>query len=214
MNTQNTAVNVNNLTVKLGPNTLFDQVDFQAYYGQVTGIVGPNGSGKSVFFKILSGFMKGKGTSVNINGTELLHSTQFPPDLGTLIEEPYFLPNLSGLDNLKLLASIKGIIDTAEIIKYLKMFNLPTNSQPVKSYSLGMKKKLGIIQAIMEDQRLVLLDEPMNALDKDSVDMMRKKILNLVKTEKRAIILTSHNADDINQLSDRIYHISESKLLN
>lgn len=207
------AVVIEDLSLALGGRPIFDQVNFQANYGEVTGLVGPNGSGKSVFFKIISGFIRGQGSSISVNNTELLHTTKFPPNLGTLIEEPYFLNGISGLDNLLLLASIRNTIGRQQIINYMDEFSLPIDKQHVKVYSLGMKKKLGIIQAIMEQQTLVLLDEPMNALDEASVGFTRKLIRDMAEKENRSIILTSHNAGDIETLCDQVYHIEERRLV-
>jgi ABC-2 type transport system ATP-binding protein len=207
-----TAVAVNNVSVKLNGASVLEKIDFTADYGSVTGIVGPNGAGKSVFFKTLTGFVRGQGTSVSVNGQELLRTTRFPLQVGSLIEEPYFLPNLSGLDNLVLLASIKRMVSKEDIRTYLKMFDLPDDKRPVKVYSLGMKKKLAIIQTFMEGQTIVILDEPMNALDEESVVMLRAKIKQLAHDEQRAVLLTSHNAEDIRELCDDVYQISNNQM--
>ncbi|WP_125605075.1 ABC transporter ATP-binding protein [Lapidilactobacillus bayanensis] len=210
---KNPAVLIEQLSVTLGGNQIFDEANFKADYGKVTGLVGPNGSGKSVLFKIISGFVRGTGKNVIVNDEQLLRSTRFPPNVGSLIEEPYFIANLSGLDNLLLLASIKNLITEREIVAYLQKFGLPTDRQAVKTYSLGMKKKLAIIQAIMEQQTVVILDEPMNALDEHSAALTRQVIQDLAAVEHRAVLLTSHQSDDIKSLCQEVFEIQERRII-
>jgi ABC-2 type transport system ATP-binding protein len=133
--------------------------------------------------------------------------------LSALIEEPGFLPNLTGYQNLELLASIRRKITKEDILDTLRTVRLfEDRNKKTKHYSLGMKKKLGIAQAIMEKPEIILLDEPMNALDKKSVEDMRNLFLNLAKDEKVTIVIASHNLEDINLLCDRVYQLNNGQL--
>lgn len=208
------AIKITGLSLSFKNRLIFDQTNFSAKRGQITGLVGPNGSGKSVLFKIIAGFIRPHASRLIVNDHDLLASKDFPPNTGTLIEEPYFIDHLSGFENLKLLASIRNVINSQTIIDYLKEFNLPLDKEAVKNYSLGMKKKLGIIQSFMEKQSLILLDEPMNALDADSVRQTRQKLVHLVKSEQRTIVITSHNQADIETLCDRVVKIKDHQIVD
>ncbi|KHF29882.1 putative ABC transporter ATP-binding protein YbhF [Anoxybacillus sp. BCO1] len=192
--------------------TLFQHVNLNVEKGKIYGIVGPNGSGKSVLFKMICGFVFPDEGTIIVNGVEIGKSKRFPDNLGIIIERPGYIPNKTGFQNLKELAMIRGRISDNKIFETMEMVGLqPTAKQKVKHYSLGMKQKLAIAQAIMEDQQILILDEPFNALDAESVNRIRGLLLDF-KNEGRTILLTSHNQEDIDILCDYVFRINSYKL--
>ena len=178
--------------------------------GKIFGVVGNNGSGKTVLMKCICGFMRPDAGRILVNGSLVGKECDFPDGLGVIIETPGFLPNLSGFQNLKILASLKGRIGKNEISEALKMVGLkPDMRKPVSKYSLGMRQRLGIAQAIMEDPGVLILDEPFNGLDKSGVGQMRE-LLKELKQQGKAILLASHNAQDIEKLCDDVHDMEEA----
>lgn len=187
--------------------TLFSNVNLDIEQGIIVGFRGINGSGKSVLFKIIAGLYLPDEGDVYIRGEKLGNKIDFPDDLGILVDTPGFIEIFSGADNLRLLAEIKGKIGRQEITSAMKELGLdPDSKKRVKNYSLGMKQKLGIIQATMEKQTIVLLDEPFNALDKESNQCLYDLILKL-KHENVTVLLTSHNQMDLDALCDVQYTV-------
>lgn len=182
--------------------------------GRIYGIVGDNGSGKTVLLKLICGFMKPDSGTVTVNGKVIGKDADFPENTGIIIEAPGFLPNYSGMKNLEYLASIRGKIGKEQIEAAMKTVGLdPSSKLRVGKYSLGMKQRLGIAQAIMEDQQLLILDEPMNALDKDAVKEMRKLFLSF-KASGKTMLVVSHNEGDISTLCDEVYEFDGAKIKN
>lgn len=180
--------------------------------GQIHGIVGNNGSGKTVLMKCICGFLSPSSGKILVNGKEVGKDTDFPDCLGAIIETPGFLPNLTGMKNLKLLASLNGKIGESQIRNSLLRVGLdPDLRKPVSKYSLGMRQRLGIAQAIMEDPTLLILDEPFNGLDKSGVSQMRILIKEL-RSEGKTIILASHNQSDIDILCDTVCEMDSGYL--
>lgn len=172
--------------------------------GKIHGIVGNNGSGKTVLMKCICGFLLPTSGKVLVGGKKVGKDIDFPDCLGAIIETPGFLPNLTGLKNLKLLASLRGKIGEEQIRSSLRRVGLnPDLKKPVSKYSLGMRQRLGIAQAIMEDPALLVLDEPFNGLDKAGVFQMRELIQDL-RLEGKTILLASHNESDIDILCDTV----------
>ena len=172
--------------------------------GRIHGIVGNNGSGKTVLMKCICGFLFPTRGTVTVNGLRVGIDTDFPPDMGIIIETPGFLPNLTGIRNLEILASLNRKIGLEKIGDSIRRVGLdPHLKKPVSKYSLGMRQRLGIAQAIMENPSLLILDEPFNGLDKSGVLEMRKLIMGL-KTEGKTILLASHNQSDIDELCDTV----------
>lgn len=193
-------------------NTLFEDVNLTINKGDIVGIIGPNGSGKSVLFKMMCGFVFPDDGIVKVKQQQLQKSNRFPKDFGILIDRPGYIANKTGFDNLKKLASIQNKIDDQKIEETMIKVGLqPHNQQKVKNYSLGMKQKLAIAQAIMENQDVLILDEAFNALDQDSVQSLRSMLLEF-KDEGKTILITSHNQEDIDVLCDQVYRINQSKL--
>lgn len=186
---------------------LFENTNLSIEEGKIYGLIGPDGSGKSVLFKMMCGFIFSDQGSVTVRGEELGKKNRFPQNFGVIIDRPGYLGNKTGFENLKYLAMIKDKISDEQIKETMIKVGLqPTVKQKVKNYSLGMKQKLALAQAIMEDQEVLLLDEPFNALDIDSVENIRELLLSL-KKEGKTIVLTSHNQEDIDILSDHIFRV-------
>ena len=179
--------------------------EFEA--GKIHGIVGMNGSGKTMLFKCICGFVRPDSGCVCVNGKQIGKDIDFPEDTGFIIETPGFLPDYTGFRNLKMLADVNGKIGPEEIKRTLKRVGLdPDSKKPVKKYSLGMRERLGIAQAIMEEPKLLVLDEPFNGLDKRGVGEVYV-ILQELKVQGITILLTSHNEMDIRTLCDEIYEM-------
>lgn len=175
--------------------------------GKIYGIVGMNGSGKTVLFKCICGFLHPTSGSIWVNGEKIGKDTDFPKDTGFIIETPGFLTEYTGFQNLKMLADVRGKIGTKEIVDTLKKVGLdPDSKKIVKKYSLGMRERLGIAQAIMENPAILILDEPFNGLDKKGVKEVYH-ILSELKEEGKTILLASHNEQDILTLCDETYEM-------
>ena len=176
--------------------------DFEA--GKIHGIVGNNGSGKTVLFKCICGFLFPSKGKIMVDYEQVGRDMDFPEDMGIIIETPGFLPALTGFKNLQLLASLKRRVGNKEIRETIRRAGLdPDLKKHVAKYSLGMRQRLGIAQAIMEDPSLLVLDEPFNGLDKQGVREMRELIKGL-RAKGKTILLASHNAGDIEELCDTV----------
>lgn len=171
--------------------------------GKIHGVIGRNGSGKTVLFKCICGFMEVSHGEIYVNGREVVPS--MAQDIGIIIEDPGFVPSLNGFRNLKLLASIKNKISDDEIRQAISEVGLdPASKQHVGKYSLGMRHRLGIAQAIMEKPPLLILDEPMNGLDKQGVTEIRTLLRTLCDQHGITILMSSHYAEDIEALCDTV----------
>lgn len=180
--------------------------------GQIYGIVGRNGSGKSVLLKIICGFMKPDSGKVTIDGGQVGKDIDFPENIGMVMDSPGFLWYESGLSNLLYLAGINKKIDKEAVRAAMKKVGLdPDNKKKVMKYSLGMKQRLNIAQAIMENQEILLMDEPMNGLDEKAVAFVRELLAEL-RSQGRLIILVSHNREDIELLCDEVYQMCDGEL--
>ncbi len=205
-------ITLTNVSKQYKGHELFHDMNVSFGPGKIYGITGINGSGKSVLFKMLCGFVFPDAGTIAVDGQALTGKHRFPKDFGILIERPGYIGQLDGFTNLKELARIQNKIDDAAIRRAMEQVGLAPNlTQKVKHYSLGMKQKLGIAQAIMENQQVLLLDEPFNALDTGSVERIRTLLVQY-KEEGRTIFLTSHHQQDIDLLCDEVYQIQAARL--
>lgn len=204
-----TGIVVEHVYKSFGKQTVLKDVNLNIEAGQIFGIVGNNGSGKTVLMKCICGFMRPDKGRILVNGRQIGRDCDFPESLGVIIETPGFLPNLTGYKNLKILAGLKAQIGRQEILDTLRRVGLdPAMKKPVAKYSLGMRQKLGIAQAIMENPDILILDEPFNGLDKNSVGAMRE-LLKELRTQGKAILLASHNAQDMEELCNEVHDMEE-----
>lgn len=201
-------IELKDVVKKFKQDTILDHVNLELYDNRIYGFVGRNGSGKSILFKLISGYMRPDSGTITVEGKKLGKNCDFPESLGVLIESPGFLWYESGLSNLRFLAKIQKNITDEEVKEAIHMVGLAPNSKKhVGKYSLGMKQRLGIAQAVMEQPNILILDEPMNGLDDAGVDLIRTLLLNY-KKEGRVILLASHNKEDIDLLCDEVYHMN------
>lgn len=205
-------IQVEQLHKSFGQEEVLKGIDRTFETGMIHGIVGNNGSGKTVLMKCICGFLRPDRGRVLVRGQEVGRDVDFPPRMGIIIETPGFLPNLTGLKNLKLLASLNRIIGEREIRAAIERVGLDPNlKKPVSKYSLGMRQRLGIAQAIMENPDLLILDEPFNGLDKHGAAQMRELICSL-RAEGRTILLASHNQTDIDALCDTVCEMDDGRM--
>ncbi|ETT40894.1 ABC transporter-like protein [Paenibacillus sp. FSL R7-269] len=205
-------IEVANVNKSFKGNLLLNQANAIFEQGKIYGITGPNGSGKSVLFKLICGFIKPDQGEVRIHPKYRSKRTDFPSNFGIIIDRPGYLGGHTGFENLKKWAKIQHKISDQEIHNTMHLVGLdPAARQKMRSYSLGMKQKIALAQAIMENQEVLILDEPFNALDIDSVKKIRELLLKY-KQDGKTIILTSHNQEDINLLCDHVYEIRNKKL--
>lgn len=195
------------LTIKKQEILKHISVDFGA--GEIYGIIGRNGSGKTMLMKCICGFIRPSEGKIWVHGKQVGKEIDFPENIGIIIENPRFIPYYSGMKNLKTLADIKGNIKKTKIAETMKTVGLdPAMHRHVGKYSLGMRQRLGIAQAIMENPDILILDEPMNGLDKDGVADMRALFLEL-KKQGKTMIIASHNAEDIDVLCDHVWEMDK-----
>ena len=203
-------IKVENVTKSFRKKVVLQDVSAQFDRGKIHGIIGRNGSGKTVLLKCICGFLVTDKGSISVDGRKVMHSC--PQDIGIILETPGFIQNKSGYQNLKMLASIRGKVGREEIRAVLEKVGLdPDEKKAVRKYSLGMRQRLAIAQAIMESPKLLLLDEPMNGLDKNGVEEIRKILLGL-KEEGITILLASHYAEDVDILCDTVCEMDQGRL--
>lgn len=199
------AVEVQGLYKQFGQQTVLQDVSFQLESGKIHGLVGDNGSGKSVLLKCLCGILPWERGMIRIQGKEMHPGKGTPPLLGLVIEHPGFIGSMSGWRNLKYLAGIRGIAGDAQIKASLEQVGLLHEAKkPVKKYSLGMRQKLAIAQALMEAPDIYLMDEPFNGLDKTSTAAIQKLFMEL-RAQGKTFLLVSHHPSDISSLCDDVY---------
>ena len=206
-------IEVQNVVKRFRDQVVLKNVSISFEKGKIHGIVGRNGSGKTVLFKCICGLMHPEEGVILVNGKRVGRDVDMPEDIGAIIEAPGFLPNYSGYKNLRFLANIRRKIGKEEILNVLKTVGLdPESRKHVGKYSLGMRQRLGIAQAIMEDPEILILDEPMNGLDNAGVQDIRALLLEL-KAQGKTILLASHNHEDIAALCDTVHEMDGGVLL-
>lgn len=200
-----------NLSKKFKDNYVLKDVNLHFETGKIYGLSGRNGSGKSVLLKVLCGLYFKTSGNILINSKKIDYRKEFIANLGALIENPKFFTNLTGYDNLKILANINKKINDKEIQEAFKIVNLVEEKDKLYSkYSLGMKQKLGIAAAIMDKPDILILDEPFNGIEEVSVIKI-KEYLKSIK-DKTLIIISTHIKEDLYDLSDVIYHFDNGKV--
>lgn len=206
-------INIKNLSKKIKNIEVLHSINLEFNSGNVYGLSGKNGSGKTMLMRSICGLIMPTSGEININGEILHKDISFPRSLGALIEAPSFLPNLTGSENLELLASIKKIINKEDIKKILLSVGLnPNDNKIFKKYSLGMKQKLGIAYAFMENPDIIILDEPLNALDENSVILV-KNLIELHKKRDAIIIIACHDKNELQSLSNSIIKIENGCII-
>lgn len=205
-------IKLENVSKRFKNENVLKGISYSFESGKIYSIVGRNGSGKSVLLKIIAGlYLQDKG-NVLFDNKNYNMINEIPDNLGIVIEQPSFINDLTGLENLKLLASIRNIATERDIVESLEIVNLKDDmNKKYSKYSLGMRQKLSIAQAIMEQQKVILLDEPFNGIDRQSVVAI-KEYLKRVKNEDKLIIITTHIMDDVVDLSDVMLYIEDGML--
>lgn len=209
---ENIIIEVEHVSKRFGEQTVLNDVSFRMEKQKIYGIVGRNGSGKTVLFKSILGFISPDSGMITVKGKVIGKDTDMAQDVGIIIENPGFLPNYSGFKNLKYLAMIKGLIGDEEIRAAITLVGLdPDSKKWVGKYSMGMRQRLAIAQAIMENPDILILDEPMNGLDNQSVQDVRA-LLQKLRDEGKTILIASHNPVDIELLCDTVYKMDAGVL--
>lgn len=205
-------IEVSNVGKKYKDKMLVEDVSFTVKKGEILGIVGLNGSGKTVLLKCICGLMDYSAGTIKVDGKIIGKDCEYPKNMGVIIETPGFLPYHSGYKNLEYLASLRKKITKQDIKDVLVKVGLAGEEKKlVAKYSLGMRQRLGIAQAIMENPELLILDEPMNGLDKEGIVEVRKLLLDM-KAEGKTMIITSHNEEDIKVLCDKVIEMDKGKV--
>ena len=203
---------IENLSKTIKNNKILDNVNLTFESGHVYGLVGRNGSGKTMLLRTIAGLVIPTSGTIDFDGKRLHRDISIPPSLGLIIEKPEFLSYMTGLENLKQLAAINKKVSENTIKEYMRLFELdPESKQTMRRYSLGMKQKIGIIQALMENPDILILDEPFNALDEKSVLLLRK-LLCQRRDEGKLIVVTSHHKDDIEAICDEVIVMQDGTL--
>ena len=206
-------ITINNLTKKFKDEIVLNNINMTLESGNIYGIIGQNGSGKSVLLKIICAFYIPSQGEVLIDNINYCNGKNFPKNLRALIEKNAFLPDISGFNNLKLLAKIENKITDEEINESLKIVNLYEEKDKMFSkYSMGMKQKLGIASVLMEDPEILILDEPFNGIDEESKEKIKNELIKI--KNNKIIIITSHIKDEITSLCDHVFEMKNGKIIN
>lgn len=205
-------IKVRNVTKKFKEATALKDVTVSFERGKIYGIIGRNGSGKTVLFKCVCGLLAVSEGEITVLGQTIGDGLRVPKGVGAVIETPGFLPNASGYRNLFYLASLSGKPDRQKIRDVIAMVGLdPDSRKHVRKYSMGMRQRLGLAQAIMDDPELLILDEPMNGLDNQGTKQMRQLLIDF-RSQGKTIILASHSQEDISTLCDVVYQMDAGVL--
>ena len=205
-------ITVKNVSKSYKNTMVLKNVNLNIKKGMSCGLIGENGSGKTILMKTICGFVNPDCGEIKVKGKIVGKDFDFPPDVGIIIENPGFSNYLSGIRNLENLASIRKCIDKGKVKEIMKLVDLnPYDKKWVCNYSLGMRQRLGIAQAIMENQDILILDEPLNGLDKKGVIDVRN-ILTSLKDKGVTMLISSHNTEDIDILCDEVYEMENGKI--
>lgn len=205
-------IKIENLNLVLNKQVILENINLRLEEGFIYGIVGKNGSGKSMLFKCLCGLVYPTSGKCIVGQKEIGKDVDFPESTGMLIEMPGLMLHYSAFKNLYYLARLNKRVGKQEICQVLELVGLSaSDKRPVKKYSLGMKQRLGIAMAIMENPNILILDEPMNSLDREGIEDMRN-LFKKKRMEGKTILLTSHNFEDIITLCDKVYEMDHGKI--
>lgn len=205
---------VNNLEKKIKNNVVLYDINLQLHKGKIYGFRGRNGSGKTMLFRAICGLIRPTNGTIIIDQKKLGEEISFPESVGVLIEYPGFLADLTGFKNLKMIAEINNQIDESEIKEMITKVGLdPEDKRKFKKYSLGMKQRLGIAQALMEEPELLILDEPLNALDSGGIDLVKNLLIEM-REKNKLILIASHDKEALELLSDEIFTIENGKIVD
>lgn len=206
------AIEVNEVNLVIGKTQILKNVTVNFEKGKIHGLIGRNGSGKTMLMKCICGFIKPTSGKIIVQEQVVGKDMDYPENMGIIIETPGFIPYYSGYKNLKLLAGLRNKIGKQEVIEAMEKVGLDPNlKNHVKKYSLGMRQRLGLAQAIMENPDILILDEPMNGLDKEGVEDMRKYLLDL-REQGKTILIASHSSEDISVLCDTVSEMEKGIL--
>lgn len=209
-----TIIQVEHAVKKFRGQTVLSDINLCFEKGKIYGVIGRNGSGKTVLFKCICGLMRLTSGSITVEGKIIGKDIDFPKNVGMIIEHPGFLPHYNGYENLKMLASYRNMIGKQEIKDAIRTVGLdPEDKKRVGKYSLGMRQRLGIAQAIMEHPDILILDEPMNGLDNNGVEDIRSLLLGLKEWNGATILLASHNREDIQILCDEVIEMNHGMIV-
>ncbi|MDR1882321.1 MAG: ATP-binding cassette domain-containing protein [Prevotella sp.] len=205
---------IRNLTKKFGNATILDDITLSFEKGKIHGLIGRNGSGKTMMLKCVCGFVPATEGEIWVSGKQIGKDIDIPDNVGIIIEAPGFLPNYSGYMNLRLLAKIRQTIGKEDIRQAIQQVGLdPSSKKHVGKYSLGMRQRLGIAQALMENPEFLILDEPMNGLDNAGAEDIRKLLL-VLKEQGKTILLASHGKEDIQVLCDTVCELDHGRCVS
>lgn len=205
-------IDIKNVSLRIGKTDILKSINISFEEGRIHGLIGRNGGGKTMLMKCICGFIRPTAGIITVGGKQIGKDIDFPENMGIIIEAPGFIPYYSGYKNLKLLAGLRGKIGKNEIIKSMEQVGLdPYLKRHVRKYSLGMRQRLGLAQAIMENPDLLILDEPMSGLDKEGVSDMRG-YLKLFREQGKTILIASHSAEDISILCDTVCEMDKGML--
>ena len=205
-------IDVNGVSLTIGTSRILRDVSLTAGPGEIVGLIGRNGSGKTMLLRCIAGLVRPTAGTVTADGIVVGRDRDFLPSSGIIIETPGFISYYSGMRNLMLLAGIRGKAGREEVREAVRLAGLdPDDRRPVRKYSLGMRQRLGIAQAVMEDPRYLLLDEPMNGLDNEGLADMRELFISL-KNKGKTLLIASHSREDIEILCDRVYEMDKGRI--
>lgn len=207
-------IEINNLNKVIKGVSILNNINLKLEKGKIYGFKGINGSGKTMLLRAIAGLIKATEGKIIVNGKVIGEDISFPDNMGVIIEYPGFLGNFTGFQNLKIIADINEKIGREEIREAIKSVGLePDDKRKFKKYSLGMKQRLGIAQAIMEEPDIIILDEPTNALDSEGIKLINDIIFKL-KSENKTVLIASHDKESMQMVCDEIFFIENGKIIN
>lgn len=205
-------IEIDGLSKKIGNEIILDDINLEFVGGKIYGLIGRNGSGKSMLLKSICGFIKPDTGTIVVDKIDIYKEHTFPKNTAAVLDQSNYMPDLTGFENLKVLASIQNKIGDDEILSALESVNLISEKdKKFKKYSLGMKQKLAIAQALMESPNIIILDEPFNGLEEESANKIRNVLLN-EKKKGKLIIIATHIKEDIDSLCDVLYQMKNGKI--